>query len=231
MNILFIIILSYGIKSSYINFSKITLLSEKPDTPLTVTSETKKEAKSRKRALFLSLLLPGLGEHYMDSKKDAIRAYIIETGIWSYFFGARWYVGVLAKDCILYAQANAGAKKGLNEDYYDAVEKYKNLEAYNTAVREEARRLYPKNREEQLKYIEENSFPDSLRWEWKDEKELDKYRELRSKKRRILHRTSYCIGIAVLNRIVSAIIATHLPKSKYSLRIEPNGIYLSYSLK
>ncbi|MBI4721923.1 MAG: hypothetical protein HY769_02815 [Candidatus Stahlbacteria bacterium] len=189
------------------------------------------EPKSHKKAIALSLLLPGLGEQYMGSKSDALRAYTIETGIWSTFFGLRWYAGVLAKDCLLYACANADAKSKQNNEYYETVEWYKNLEAYNIAVKEDARSRYPDSLEEQLKYIEENSLPDSLWWEWQDEKKWDEYRSLRSNSRSMFRNTSYCIGLAIVNRIVSAIIATHLPTSGLGLEVEPNGVKIRVAFK
>ena len=189
------------------------------------------EPKSHKKALALSLLLPGLGEQYIGSKADAIRGYAIEAGIWSTFFGLRWYAGVLDKDGILYACAHADAKSKQNEEYYETVEWYENLEAYNIAVREEARSRYPDSREEQLKYIEEYSLPDSLRWEWQDESKWNEYRSLRSNSRSMLRNTSYCIGAAIVNRIVSAIIATHLPTSGLGLEVEPNGVKIKVAFK
>lgn len=225
MKIVFIIMLfmsSYGIGE------EVEVRQEKKQALLT---EIVLEPKSHKKALALSLLLPGLGEQYVGSKSDAIRAYAIEIGIWSTFFGLRWYAGVIAKDCILYACANAEAKSNQNNEYYETVEWYENLEAYNISVREEARSRYPDSREEQLKYIEEYSLPDSVRWEWQDTNKWNEYRSLRSNSRAILQNTSYCVGAAIVNRIVSAIIATHLPTSGLGLEIEPNGVKIRVAFK
>ena len=195
------------------------------------------EPKSTKKALALSLLLPGLGEQYMGHKKSAIRAYAIEATIWSAFFGGRWYAGVLKDDYILYAHSNSGALIGKDEDYYDAVEWYPNLEGYNTYISEKARDLYTeedygkKARELQLEYIEEHSLSDALAWKWADEQKWNKYRELRKKKRSVLQNTSYRVFAAILNRVASAIIATHLPKSGFGLQIEPNGVKIHFALR
>lgn len=205
--------------------------AKKRVSKLNTTAEIVLEPKSKKKAIALSIFLPGLGEHYMGSKSNALRAYVIETGIWSTFFGARWYSGVIRNNSILYAHANAEAKVIDDESYYEAIERFENLEAYNTAVREEARQLYPDSRDKQLSYIEEHSFPDSLWWEWKEDAKLDEYRRLRYQSREMIRNTSYCVGAAILNRIISVIIATHLPISGVGLQIEPNGVKVSFALK
>ncbi|MCK4307023.1 hypothetical protein KAW50_02220 [candidate division WOR-3 bacterium] len=188
------------------------------------------EHKSQKKTIALSLLLPGLGEQYMGHKKSAIRAYAIEATIWSAFFGARWYAGVLKDDYILHAHSNSGALIGKEEDYYDAVEWYPNLEAYNLSIREDARAMYSEI-EAKEKYIEEHSLSDTVAWKWADEQKWDEYRELRKKKRSVLQNASYCVGVAILNRVASAIIATHLPESGFGLQIEPNGIKIRFALR
>jgi hypothetical protein len=193
------------------------------------------EPKSHRKALALSALLPGLGEYYMGGKSDAIRACAIEVGIWSTFFGARWYAGVVASDCEIFAHANAGARVGWeDEEYYKAVEWKENLEAYNRSVREEASWIYqndPDSLAQKMDYCKEHSFPDSVAWEWKNEANWDKYRTLRSRGREILRNTTYCVGAAILNRVFSAIIATHLPVSGLGLHIEPNGVQVRYAIR
>ncbi|MDI6840729.1 MAG: hypothetical protein QMD71_07785 [bacterium] len=192
--------------------------------------------KSHKKALALSLLLPGLGEQYIGDKSGAVRAYAIEASIWATFFGFRWYAGLITKNYILYGYANSGAKTGKDEDYYNAVEWYENLEAYNTYIREEARYLYPEEkypedaRERQLKYIEEHSLPDSLKWEWDNQSKWNKYRSLRREKREVLQRATYCIGVAILNRVISGVIAAHT-SPRYGLLIEPYGVKVFLALR
>ncbi|MCK4353207.1 hypothetical protein KAW65_07365 [candidate division WOR-3 bacterium] len=205
--------------------------------PLDFPPEIVLEPKSHKKAIALSLLVPGLGEQYMGNKKDAIRAYLIEGSIWFTYFGFRWYAGVLKNDYMLYAHANSGAKMGEGGDYYDTVEWYESLDDYNEYIRQEAREIYPKDkypedaRERQLKYIEENSMPESLKWDWSISNGKWKgYRNLRKEKREVLQRASYCVGAAILNRLISAIIASHEPP-RYGLIIKPNGFKVFFTLK
>lgn len=184
------------------------------------------EPKSTRKAMALSALLPGLGEHYMGYKSDAIRAYVIEGAIWLTYLGMRWYAGVLTNDYILYAHVHSGAKTGSDELYYDAVEWYNDLDAYNEYIRQEARELYPDDTESRLRYIEENKLSEDLRWSWDNDSKWSKYRNLRKEKREVLQRVSYCIGAAILNRVISAVIASRV-SPRYGLLIEPNGIKLA----
>ena len=208
----------------------ITSYGQESAPGLTMPPEIVLEPKSHKKAIALSLLLPGLGEQYMGDKFGAIRAYVIEGSIWATLFGFRWYAGLVTKNYILYAHANSGAKPGESEAYYDAVEWYEDLEAYRRYIREEARYLYPDNLEGQHQYFDEHNLSDNLTWSWEDESEWGKYRSLRKEKREILQRATYCIGAALLNRVISAVIAIHEPP-RYGLLIEPNGFKFFVALK
>lgn len=187
------------------------------------------EERTTKKAVMFSIVLPGLGELYMGEKDDAIRAFILESGVILSYIGFNKYASILKDDYILYSHHNAGVMMGMDEDYYNKVEWYLSRESYNTYLREEARRFFPNNREKQLEYIEENEIPPELDWEWEENK-WQKYRELRKGERRAYSNASYCIAAGIVNRIISAIISARLGRNKnISLYIEPSmGIRLSY---
>lgn len=187
------------------------------------------EERTTKKAVMFSIVLPGLGELYMGEKDDAIRTFILESGVILSYIGFNKYASILKDDYILYSHHNAGVMMGMDEDYYNKVEWYSSRESYNTYLREEARRFFPNNREKQLEYIEENEIPPELDWEWEENK-WQKYRELRKGERRAYSNASYCIAAGIVNRIISAIISARLGRNKnISLYIEPSmGIRLSY---
>jgi hypothetical protein len=188
-----------------------------------ITIGNQAEVKSTKKAVLLSCLVPGLGETYMGDKKAGVRAMIIESTIWASYLGFNVYSHILRDDYILYGYANAGVRKGMNEDYYDAVEWYSNTEQYNTMIKEKARALFPNDRDRQLNYIRENEIPQSESWNWEDGRKWNIYRDLRKGERTALHNASYCIGAAIFNRVVSAIITTRIKKSQnFGIWIEPN---------
>jgi len=193
-------------------------------------SNTNTEKKTTRKAVALSLMVPGLGELYMGEKNDALRAFVIEGGIILTYFGFNKYADILRNDYIKYAYQHAGARTELDEDYYNTVEWYSSRESYNISVREEARRLFPDDREEQLQYIRDNEIPSELDWEWqKDNWQI--FRNLRRGERKALSNASYCIGANILNRIISAVISSRIGKGeKLNLFLDPQpiGIRLSY---
>lgn len=189
--------------------------------------------KTTNKGILLSILLPGLGEQYLGETKGAIRGYIAEGVIWATYFGAHWYAGGIADNYTLHSKLNAGAlpeniDKTEREKYYDAVEWYESLESYNTAIRDEAYARYEKPAE-QLEYIKDNTFGDSVKWVWSDTTKWEEYRNLRKSRRDILHKSTYCLGAAVLNRVISVLMVNYRIPKNYGINIEPNGIKLSYS--
>ncbi|MDD2890461.1 MAG: hypothetical protein PHE49_07460 [bacterium] len=199
------------------------------------------EPKATNKGILLSILLPGLGEQYFGDTKGAIRGYLTEGVIWTTYFTAKWYAGNLAHNYDLYSKMNTRqfpeyqVQSDMKSTYYDAMEWYESIEVYNTMIREEARSYYPDTlsnaREEQLKYIKENSISDSLSWKWTDMNKWDEFRQLRKTERDIIQKAGYCIGIALANRLVSALMVAYKVPQNYGLNIESNGIQLNYMFK
>jgi hypothetical protein len=199
------------------------------------------EQKATNKAVLLSILLPGLGEQYLGDTKGAIREYLTEGAIWTTYFTAKWYAGNQAHNYDLYSKMNARTfpeyqvENGMRGTYYDAMEWYESIEVYNTMIREEARATYPDSladaRAERLKYIEENSISDTLSWKWTDMNKWDEFRQLRKTERDIIQKAGYCVGIALANRLVSALMVAYKVPKNYGLDIEQNGIQLNYMFK
>lgn len=188
------------------------------------------EKKTTKKAVLLSLAVPGLGELYMGEKDDALRAFAIEGGIILSYLGFNRYADVLRNDYTGYAHQYSGAKTGMDEEYYNTVEWYSSRESYNISVKEEARQLFPDDRERQLKYIKDNEISPGLDWKWEDN-EWQIFRNLRKGERRALSNASYCIGVGIINRFISAIISAKMgKKSNINLFFQPQpmGIRVSY---
>lgn len=192
----------------------------------TVNYKSDRENNLTRKALFLSLLLPGLGHSYLGSRQTATKFYVLEGGIWLTYLGFRYYSTILRDDATLYAHANASASMKGDEDYYDAIEWYQNLEEYNINVIEEARFNFPKDRDSQLDYIKNNTIPDSLAWNWQDTNTWLAYKKLRRSARIALQNASYCIGAAIFNRIVSGITAVRATK-----RLEGVNLWMEPKIK
>lgn len=195
---------------------------------ITLSLWSSEEERDPKKAMMLSFAVPGLGELYMGERDDALRAFAIEGAIIISYLGFHRYGDILRDDYIKYGKMHAGISSGMNEDYYEAVEWYRSREAYNIGVREEARRLFPRDRERQLKYIADNEIPEEHSWKWEDAEWLV-FRDLRRRERETALHASYCIGLSIANRIISAIISRRMGEErKINLYLEPKGVRVSY---
>lgn len=209
---------------------KLVILLLMSSTLFGQDSGIEETGKTTNKGILLSILLPGLGEQYFNEPKGALRGYIVEGAIWATYFGARWYADGVRDDYILHSTLNSGALPDREEKYYEAVEWYESIDVYNTAIREEAYARY-EDPEDILQYINENIFPENARWVWSDTVKWEEYRKLRKSQRDILHKSSYCLGAAVLNRIISVLMVTYRIPKNYGIMVEPNGIRLSYSFE
>ena len=170
---------------------------------LMVCSPIYSSAKTAKQAIFLSLLLPGVGEQYLGDKVGALRGYVTEISLWLSYFGFTKYGRIIRHNYQLFAHQYAGASLGMDEDYYFAVEWYRDIEAYNRHIREEAR-MYYDDRDKQLEYIENHSLPEDVAWSWQDDTVWERFRHLRTDERKMYQFASMALGGLVINRIISA---------------------------
>lgn len=195
---------------------------------VTLSLWTPDEERSPKKAMMLSVALPGLGELYMGERDDALRAFAIEGAIIISYLGLHRYGDILRNDYLKYGRMHAGMSSNRDEDYLEAVEWYQSSEAYNISVREEARWLFPDDREKQMEYVAQNEIPPEHSWRWEHAEWLV-FRDLRKRERGTALHASYCIGLSIANRIISAIISRRMGMNrKINLYLEPTGVRVSY---
>jgi hypothetical protein len=132
---------------------------------------------------------------------------VAEGIIWVGFGGFTFYGHQVRDDYRLYAASVAGANQGggFDETYYDALEFNISSEEFNAKVREDARGLFPNDPEEQEKYVRERIFTGEFAWLWPSSDALREYKNLRSSSRSALQKATYALGLAVVNRVVSAL--------------------------
>jgi hypothetical protein len=169
--------------------------------------------KSKAKALALSTLLPGAGQYYAGRKGRASFFFLMESAIWTSFIVFE-VQGYLRKDNYIdYAELMAGvAAEGKPEDFYRALGRYMQSDpgpgSYNEDVRREARALYPDDKQKQDQYVQENGYFGENAWQWQSEEDRAYYRNLRKKSQLSFSRATYMLGVAVANRILSAMDAT-----------------------
>lgn len=189
--------------------------------------------KSARKAFFLSLLLPGLGQRYLGQDRRSLLYLGAEAGVWM-TVGAFWLQGSMREDRYReYAEIVAGADPDRDDDeYYRNVGLYNSSDTYNLLIRWEARALHPYDTDAQRAYYAENILPEDLAWSWPDEAAFDEYKHLRRRSKHAYRSAVNCIGLAVLNRLVSAIDAVtgvetalfaRTATPRFTLRALPDG--------
>ncbi len=152
---------------------------------------------SVRKAVFLSLLLPGAGEFYAGDMKSAKSLLGTEALIWTAHLGLREHGRWLREDYRAFARIHAGIDpRGKPDSYFDDIKFYTSSCRYNElAFREDGpeARFYPPNA-----------------WEWNSEGSRQRYRSLRNNSLLSYRCAGYMIGAAVVNRIISAINAARI---------------------
>jgi hypothetical protein len=163
--------------------------------------------KSKSKAVFYSLLLPGWGHYYVGDKTGARVFFTIEVATWTSFIVFETQ-GYLRKDGYEdYAQVFAGIDGAdHSDDYYSIIAEYDSWMEYEKTVKSEGRlALYPNADAAALeKYFVENRVSDFETWEWKSADVRRDFRSLRSSSKTSFRRGLYALAVAAANRAASA---------------------------
>lgn len=149
---------------------------------------------SMKKAMVLSMLFPGAGQYYADSKFKGQVFMGVETAIWAGFIAYRVYGGWKKDDYKDLAAAHAGVdNSGKDTEFYDWVGFYDSREEFN-----QYGRLYYPDRA----YLPDNS---SYYWQWDSEANRVTFKEIKDASKTALRNSTFMIGLAIANRIVAGI--------------------------
>lgn len=164
-----------------------------------------------RKALLLSLLLPGAGELYSGHKGRATGFFISEGAIWANF--ATWEIaGHLRKnDYIEQARLNAGiGTESESDDYWRLVGTYlrssgSGPDSYEDALRRDARNEFPSDPAAQDAWVAQRLPVGNRAWNWTSASLQESYVETRQNSTRAFSRAKFSFALAILNRLVSAI--------------------------
>ncbi len=227
---LYSIIISFGI----IIFSVMPLYSQivvEEDIKTTDTvnifesteSETEKK-KSAKLAMFMNILIPGLGHQYMGDKQRAFVYFSTEAALIFGMVMCERYSKNVFSNSRSYAFQHAGVQSTRDKDdeYWRVIgiDFFQSYDQYNTAIEN--------NREFDLKYVE----PDE-RWQWEADFYQKRYRKLRQDAMNFHVVSSFFLGAALLNHVVSFIDVriTSKRRSAYNQKAVNILPYYSFSNK
>ena len=148
------------------------------------------------RAVGLSFLLPGAGQWYAGRRGRAGVFLGVEAATWTAFGYFLTVKSQKRDDYQLYARVHAGVDpSGKSDDFYRTLSFYDSREQYNDEGRLlDASRPY---------------YPDTPEWDWLWESPAARqhYRSLRNQSNEAESRAKFTLGIALLNRLVSAVDA------------------------
>ena len=146
---------------------------------------------SKRKAIFMSMLLPGLGERSIGSYRSAKLFYGSESSLWLSLFMFHKRKEWKREDYQVYAAARAGVNnEGKNDQFYSDVSNYSDIDEFNAAIR--------RSREPESVYSGADE-----RWSWRSEEERLKFKSLKLESDTAGQNLKRIIGAMLVNRIFS----------------------------
>ena len=178
----------------------LTSLSAQAQVAEPVQETSAVPPKSMKKALGLSLLVPGLGHRYVHdgSWRGAASLFALaDAGLWLGLIGADWWHGQTVESYETLAASGAGAEvAGKPRSFFINLAAYRSSEAYLEA---QLRRRAWNN----LDYVETRAF----QWAWQSEADFQQFRDLRSDAESLRRRRPFLVSVLVGNRLIAALTA------------------------
>ena len=167
--------------------------------------------KSPKRAMLYSLVLPGMGQWYSESKGAAKLYFTMEAGLWTYFLVSKAQEGILRGGYTAFAAGNASTNpSGAPNQYFKDLGQFYSSDSANEWIRRQAREQYPNDKAKQEEYINTRLYSGDRTWAWRDQAAWFSYRDQRLRSLEARHRASYVMGWAIVHRILSGLDAARV---------------------
>jgi len=165
------------------------------------------------KAMGISLVLPSLSAFMYDRKIEGYVYGAVETCAWLAVGFCKWREGRVSEDARLYAIEYAGASSERKDALYlNAMEWFPTWEEYDAWLRAKARSLYPEDLSAQQAYIDSYYIDPEYAWDWGDTTYFYEYRDIRYTARGYATAATYAVGVAIVQRIVSALLSAGYPK-------------------
>ncbi len=157
--------------------------------------------KSGFTAVLYSLLLPGMGELYVDGFEQGQYSLIAEGGLWLTYFSFQQYGSWLQTDARNFAATHAGATINDKQDQF-----FVDLGNFNDTYDYNDKKLRDRDLE---KVYNINA---GYYWRWDSDLNRKEYRAIRVSSERVLNNSQFVIATIVVNRLISAINAARLTR-------------------
>lgn len=154
------------------------------------------QPKSRGKAFFMSLLVPGWGQRYVDYNRKSTVFFGLEVSLWLTYAGFMTYADWREKDYRTYAASHAGAHiQGKPHSFFVDMGNFDNIYEYNDY------KLQQRNLQDYYKDT------DIYYWNWENEAHRQKFDQLRISADTAHNRATFILGAILMNHIISAIDA------------------------
>jgi hypothetical protein len=167
-------------------------------------------------AALRSLILPGWGQLATGHYTQAAIYGGIEVATWTSYITFQRQGNLRRDSYFQTAQLYAGIDlEQQDENYRKLVGQYRSSDVYNQyVVMREAAYFYTDPADQEA-YIASRSIPAENAWNWNDDRAaFDRYGEERRSSEQAFKNGQYALGVAVINRVVSAIAAARQAKSR-----------------
>ena len=172
---------------------KVSHQSELKNPPVAVRFVPQNGAArmSKRKAIFMSMLLPGLGERSIGSYRSANLFYGSESSLWLSLFIFQKRKEWKREDYQTYAAARAGVNnEGKNDQFYSDVSNFYDVDEFNAAIR--------RSREPESVYSGADE-----QWSGSTEEERLKFKSLKLESDNAGQNIKRIIGVMLVNRIFS----------------------------
>ncbi len=186
---------------------------------------------SKRRAVLLSAIMPGLGQAYTGSYQRAGVFLGAELAIMITYFDLNNAEDDAYRNMQIYAEVHAGIDRGQSAKMYLDMQRYYSSDDYNARFTGYSYGYNPDD------YI--NLYSGDKVWRWDSKESHSRYYTLRQNKQKLQAHAKLAFGAAVLNRLVSIIDAMYLVSSQNKnsghLTFVPNykdkGMNVNYEIK
>jgi hypothetical protein len=163
----------------------------------------------RARILLRSLTVPGWGQASLGRRTSAKVFLLTETGIWGSFVSFRVQEALRRHSYVVTARLAAGIDlDDRDEEFRRIVGVYPSSEDYNLyVVRRDAANQFYDDPAAYDQYIADHELKGKDTWAWDGPESFRKYIEQRKLTRRAALRANAMLGLAIANRLVSAVLA------------------------
>jgi len=172
-------------------------LAQTNPTPDTFSGQ---KTHSPQKALAYSLLLPGLGQRYVNNGNWGgwgTTFALVDVGLWASLFGINWQENQVEESFRTLAASRAAADiDGKDRAYFLNLATYRSSDDFlDTVLRNRAW--------DQIGYVDDPSF----QWQWATEEDFVTYRSQREKAESLSRNRTIIIVALVTNRLISGITA------------------------